>query len=453
MDDIVSTLFKFFIIAFLLFANAFFVAVEFSLVKVRKTRMEELSKQGNKVADLVLKQIADIDKVVGVAQFGVTIASIAIGWVGEATIVSIIQSMFNIIPHGAQQLVAIHTVSSITAFVLVTFLHVSLGEQVPKLISLQYTDETALFISRPTHFIAVIFNPFVALLNGFCNFVLKMMKIERPKSSFAHSTEELDMLVDASYKEGVLNETEKDILHNAFKFSDLIAKQVMIPRTDLICLPKDITFDELKKFTVENQYTRYPIYGEDIDDILGFLHVKDIYACNVNNDEFKIENLLRPILCVPETITMDNIIIEFKKKQAQIAIVVDEFGGTAGLITLEDVFEEIFGEVQDEFDEEEELDIKKIDENIYLANAMVRLDEMAEFFDVDEELFEEEDVDTIGGVVLKVLGRIAQVNDSIEWKNLTLTVKEIDGVRITKLLVVVREPFQVEEQTEEEAKG
>ena len=150
---------------------------------------------------------------------------------------------------------------------------------------------------------------------------------------------------------------------------------------------------------------------------------------------------------------MDNIIIEFKKQQAQIAIVVDEFGGTAGLITLEDVFEEIFGEVQDEFDEEEELDIKKIDENIYLANAMVRLDEMAEFFDVDEELFEEEDVDTIGGVVLKVLGRIAQVNDSIEWKNLTLTVKEIDGVRITKLLVVVREPFQVEEETEEEAKG
>ena len=204
MDGIVSTLFKFFIIAFLLFTNAFFVAVEFSLVKVRKTRMEELAKQGNKTADLVLKQISDIDRVVGVAQFGVTIASIAIGWVGEATIVSIIQSMFSIIPHGSQ-IVALHTVSSIISFVLVTFLHVSLGEQVPKLISLQYTDETALFIAKPTHLIAVIFNPFVALLNGFCNFVLKLMKIERPKESFAHSTEELDMLVDASFKEGGFN--------------------------------------------------------------------------------------------------------------------------------------------------------------------------------------------------------------------------------------------------------
>jgi len=449
--DVVSTLFKFCIIAFLLFANAFFVAVEFSFVKVRKTRMEELSKQGNKVADIVLKQMANLDKVVGVAQFGVTFASIGIGWVGEATISSIIQTMFNdILPPQDAQLIAIHTISSVAAFIFVTFVHVALGEQVPKLISLQNTEETVLMVARPTYIVSVIFNPFVKLLNGFCNFVLKVLKIERPKTSFAHSPEELDMLVDASYKEGVLNETEKEILHNAFKFSDLTAKQVMIPRTDLICLPKNITFDELKQFTIKNQYTRYPIYGEDIDDIVGFLHVKDIYACNVNNEEFKIENIMRPILCVPETITMDNIILEFKKKQSQIAIVVDEFGGTAGLITLEDVFEEIFGELQDEFDDEEEVDIKKISDNTYLTNAMVRLDEMAEFFEVDESYFEDEDVDTIGGLVLKVLGRIAQVNDVVYWKNLSLTVKEIDGVRITKLLIIVKSPFEIEEKTEDE---
>ena len=278
----------------------------------------------------------------------------------------------------------------------------------------------------------------------------ELLKIERPKTSFAHSTEELDMLVDVSYKEGVLNETEKEILHNAFKLSDLTAREVMIPRTDLICLPKDITYDELKKLTIENQYTRYPVYGEDIDNIVGFLHVKDIYACNVNNEDFKIENIMRPILCVPETITMDNLIIEFKKQQAQIAIVVDEFGGTAGLITLEDVFEEVFGEVQDEFDEEEEVDIKKVADNTYLVNAMVRLDELAEFFDVDESYFEDEDIDTIAGLVLKVLGRIAQVNDVIYWKNLSLTVKEVDGVRITKLLIVVKGPFKIKEETEEE---
>ena len=449
--DVVSTLFKFCIIAFLLFANAFFVAVEFSFVKVRKTRMEELSKQGNKVADLVIKQLNNLDKVVGVAQFGVTFASIGIGWVGEATISSIIQTMFNdILPPQDAQLIAIHTVSSVVAFIFVTFVHVALGEQVPKLISLQNTEETALMVARPTMIVSVIFNPFVKLLNGFCNFVLKVLKIERPKTSFAHSTEELDMLVDASYKEGVLNETEKEILHNAFKFSDLTAREVMIPRTDLICLPKDISYDELKKFTIENQYTRYPVYGEDIDNILGFLHVKDIYACNVNNEEFKIENTMRPILCVPETITMDNLILEFKKQQAQIAIVVDEFGGTAGLITLEDVFEEVFGEVQDEFDEEEEVDIKKVADNTYLANAMVRLDELAEFFEVDESYFEDEDIDTIAGLVLKVLGRIAQVNDVIYWKNLSLTVKEIDGVRITKILIIVKSPFEIKEEKEEE---
>ena len=413
--------------------------------------MEELSKQGNKVADLVLKQLTNLDKVVGVAQFGVTFASIGIGWVGEATISSIIQTMFNdILPPQDAQLIAIHTISSVAAFIFVTFVHVALGEQVPKLISLQNTDETALMVARPTLIVSVIFNPFVKLLNSFCNFILKLLKIERPKTSFAHSTEELDMLVDASYKEGVLNETEKEILHNAFKFSDLTAREVMIPRTDLICLPKDITYDEVKKFTIENQYTRYPVYGEDIDNIVGFLHVKDIYACNVNNEEFKIENIMRPILCVPETITMDNLIMEFKKQQAQIAIVVDEFGGTAGLITLEDVFEEVFGEVQDEFDEEEEVDIKKVADNTYLANAMVRLDELAEFFDVDESYFEDEDIDTIAGLVLKVLGRIAQVNDVVYWKNLSLTVKEIDGVRITKLLIIVKSPFEVKKEKEEE---
>ena len=404
------------------------------------------------MADLVLKQLANLVKVVGVAHFGVTFASIGIGWVGEAAISSMIQTIFNdILPPQDAQLIAIHTVSSVAAFIFVTFVHVALGEQVPKLISLQNTEETALMVARPTLIVSVIFNPFVKLLNGFCNFVLKILKIERPKTSFAHSTEELDMLVDASYKEGVLNETEKEILHNAFKLSDLTAREVMIPRTDLVCLPKDIAYEDLKKFTLENQYTRYPIYGEDIDNIVGFLHVKDLYACNVNNEEFNIEKIMRPILCVPETITMDNLIIEFKKQQAQIAIVVDEFGGTAGLITLEDVFEEIFGEVQDEFDEEEEVDIKKVADNTYLINAMVRLDELAEFFNVDESYFEDEDIDTVAGLVLKVLGRIAQVNDVIYWKNLSLTVKEIEGVRITKILVIVKSPFEIKEEIEEEA--
>ena len=269
------------------------------------------------------------------------------------------------------------------------------------------------------------------------------------KGSLVHSTEELDMLVKQSYKGGVLNETEKDMLHNVFKFSDLTAKQVMIPRTDMVCIPDDMTFEELNRLAAENQYTRYPVYSEDIDHIIGLIHVKDLYSLSINNEERPIKSLLRDILLVPETITMDNLVLEFKKRKGQMAIVIDEFGGTSGLITLEDVLEEIFGEVQDEFDEEEEIEIKEIEPNKYMANAMMRLDEMAEFFGFDKDSIDDEDVDTIGGLVVKLLGRIAQVNDTATLNNLTFIVKEIDGARITKL-EIIKQPVETEEQEEKE---
>ncbi len=443
-----GTIFNLFIIAFLLLSNAFFVASEFSMVRARKTRMEELSKQGNTTADVALNQIDDLDKFVASVQLGVTISSIGLGWVGESTMAHLIEPLFAFLPNLAQN-IATHTLSISIAFALITFLHVTIGELVPKSIALQYTEKTALVIARPMQLITTIFLPFIWLLNGFGNLLLKLLHVPRPKSSLAHSTEELDMLVDASFKEGVLNETEKEMLHNTFKFSDLTAKEVMIPRTDVVCVPKDITKDEMDKLASDNQYTRYPIYEDDIDHIIGFIHVKDLYATYLKGEAFDIEKLKRPILFVPETITLDNVVMEFKKCQGQMAIVFDEYGGTAGIITLEDVFEEIFGEVQDEFDGAEEVDIKEIGENSFEANGMLRLDEMAEFFKKDEEEFEEEDVDTLGGVILKLLGRSAKTDDSVDWKDMTLQVKEVDGVRITKILIVKHYPVDAQESEQE----
>jgi CBS domain containing-hemolysin-like protein len=449
MDSSASTLFNLFVIAFLLFANGFFVASEFSMVKVRRTRIEELTKQGDSNAKIALEALKDLDKFIAAVQLGVTISSIGLGWVGEATLARMIEPLFNFLPHTAQT-VATHTLAVSIAFAIITVLHVVIGELIPKSIALQFTEKTSLIIARPMRIITTIFLPFIWILNGLGNFILSLLKIPHPDQSLlVHSTEELDMLVDASFQEGVLNETEKEILHNAFKFSDLTAKQVMVPRTDIVGLPKNISFEDLKEITCENQYTRYPIYDEDIDSIIGLLHVKDVYSCNIKNEVFDIERLMRPILCVPEMITMDNIVMEFKKCNAQMAVVVDEFGGTAGIITLEDVFEEIFGEVQDEFDdEEEEAEIKEIEENTYLADAMVRLDEMAEFFNEDEKDYSEEDVDTLGGLVLKVLGRIANVDDSVEWNDLTLKVQEVDGVRITKIVIIKNIPSEETEKTE-----
>lgn|SRR5574344_256409 len=444
-----SILFNIFVVALLIFANAFFVTSEFALVKVRKTQLEQMSNEGNTSAKIALDTIANMNDMLAAIQLGITIASIALGWVGEATVVDIVEKIINICPNLAPHF-TLHAIAIPVSFALVTFLHVLLGEQVPKCIALQEPDKLALILARPIRFFEAIFRPFVWILSTSCTLVLKAFGINRPQAPLVHSTEELDMIVDASYNEGVLNETEAEMLHNMFKFSDLTAKQVMIPRTDMMCIDKDISYDEIHKITLENQYTRYPVYDENIDKILGFIHVKDLYAESLKHDTFNLQKLLRPLMLVPETMTLDNVMVEFKKRHCQIGIVVDEFGGTSGLITLEDVLEEIIGEVQDEFDNEEEIDIKEVAENTYVANAMMRLDEIAEFFDIDESQFDDEDVETIGGLVVKILGRIAQVGDVVEVpeQGFKFTVQKVDGARVTRI-VINKTPKNAETEKEE----
>ena len=433
---VVSDIFiNIFIIAFLLFVNGFFVAAEFALVKVRKTRLEQLCNDGNSKAKTVLKLVDNMNKMLAAAQLGVTIASIALGWVAEATIVQLITPIIKILPLGHM---AAHAIAVPISFLLVTYFHVLLGEQLPKCLALKHTESLALMIATPMDMFIALFEPFVWILQVSGDGLLKLLHADNEDASLVHSTEELDMLVDASYNEGVLNETEAEMLHNMFKFSDLMAKQVMIPRTDMICVPEDISYDEINKLALENGYTRYPVYEkENIDKIIGFLHVKDLYAIAMTKEEYSVPSLLRPILLIPETMTLDNLMMEFKKTHIQIAVVVDEYGGTAGMITLEDVLEEIIGEVQDEFDEEDEVEnIHEIDKNKYNANAMMRMDELAEYFGLSADILEEDDVETIGGLVVKQLGRIAEVGDTVSFKGLTFTVTEVDGARITQLEII-----------------
>lgn len=444
--DLTDIFINIFVIAFLLFVNGFFVAAEFSLVRVRKTRLEQLCNEGNSYAKTALKLVDNTNRMLAAAQLGVTIASIALGWVAESTIVQLIEPIIKLFPLNA--VVTSHVIAVPISFVLVTYFHVLLGEQLPKCIALRHPESIALAISTPMDMFITILKPFVLLLQVSGDKILSACHANSEDASLVHSTEELDMLVDASYNEGVLNETEAEMLHNMFKFSDLMAKQVMIPRTDMICIPNDITYEELNKVALENQYTRYPVYEENIDKILGFIHVKDLYSLAMTKESFSMEKLIRPLILVPETMTLDNLIIEFKKRHIQMAVVIDEFGGTSGLITLEDVLEEIIGEVQDEFDEEVEADIKEIGENTYIANGMLRIDELVEFFNLHESQFEEDDVDTIAGLVVKLLGRIANVDDTVSFNGLTFTVTEVDGARITKLQIY-KEPVVESEESEE----
>lgn len=436
-----SIYFNLFIVILLIFANSFFVASEFAMVKVRKTRLEQLSCEGDTTAKLALKMTEDINDMLAAAQLGITIASIGLGWIGAKTIADILyKTLVAVLPFISHELCLV--VSVPVAFILITFFEVLLGEQIPKCVALQNTEKMALLVARPMKLTMILLKPFVWFLATCSDKILELFKIDSSQNQLVHTTEELDMLVDASYNEGELNKTEAEMLHNMFNFSDLTAKQVMTPRTDMMCIETVMPIDDVKKFTAENQYTRYPVYEENIDKILGFIHVKDLYSKLLENENVNIEDIIRPILLVPETITLDNLVIEFRKRKSQIGIVIDEFGGTSGLVTLEDVIEEIVGEVQDEFDEEEEIDIREVAPDTYVANAMMRIDEIAEFFNMEETQFDYEDVETIGGLVVKELGKIAQVGDIVELKEqgLKFSVQKVDGARITRLVIQKSEP-------------
>ena len=365
------------IVFVLLLVNGFFVSAEFAIVRARRAKIEQLTKDGNVDAKLALKALEDMNFFIAAVQVGVTIASIGIGWFGSPTIEKMMDPILSNLPSSYVYLT--HTITAVVAFLVVTFLHVVIGEQVPKCIALQYPEKISLYVAKPMDIFMTISKPFVWVLNVACNAILRLFRIPVSTARVVHTIEDLDLMVNTSYDEGVLNETEKDMIHNVFKFSDLTAREVMIPRTDMVCVPIGMSIEELNKVATENQYTRYPVYDGDIDHITGLIHVKDLYSLSIKDEVCPIEKIQRKVLLVPETITMDNLVREFKKNKSQMAVVVDEFGGTSGIITLEDVLEEIFGDVQDEFDEETEFDIKEIKPNHYLANGMMRLDELANY--------------------------------------------------------------------------
>ena len=419
------------IILFLLLANGFFVASEFALVSVRQTRINQLANEGNKTAKVTVNALKELDKYIAATQLGITIASIGLGWVGEATLAKILHPLLDFLPY-VSNTIASHTIAVALAFALITFMHVVMGELMPKSIALQYPEKTTLAITRPLVFVARIFTPFIFLLNGFGNWCLKLINI--PPAHPAHSVhteEELDMIIDASYKGGVLNETESLLLKNSLKFTDLNAKQIMVPRCDVTAIAVDLDIKEFEKIILENQYTRYPVYDGNIDNIIGILHVKDLYSCKMKKENFELKHCLRKPLLVPETMMTDALLQNFKNNHTEIAIVIDEFGGMSGVITLEDVLEEIFGDVQDEFDEEEN-DIKKVGENKYIVNGLLRIDEFFTYFNIQQH---EDDIETAAGLMQKRLGRLAKMNDEIQIDNFKIRAVEFKGRRIKKLLV------------------
>jgi CBS domain containing-hemolysin-like protein len=412
----------------LIVLNAFFVAAEFALVRVRESRIMQLEQEGSARAGVVHAALRDLDTYLSVCQVGITVASLALGWVGEPAVSAFISPGLQAL--GIHNEGIIQLVSVVLGFAVITYAHLVFGEQAPKYFSIQRAERTALWISRPLKLFMFLFRPMVWLVNASTNFILRPWGIRLGEEMEAHSEEELRIMISSSTSSGVLDPQEREYLNNVFDFGDIVAREIMVPRPDIEALPSDAPLEELVERAAFGRYTRYPVYEGDLDHILGVVHVKDLFrAAMENGDNFDLGPLIRECLVVPENKRIEEILREFQKRKLQMAIVIDEWGSVEGLITIEDIIEELVGEIQDEFDEDEAA-IEPLGDNTYAIDGRVSITDVNEYFDID---LPHEDFDTIGGYVLGALGRPPEPGDTVEADGVTLRVKSVDGPRVSML--------------------
>jgi len=418
-------------VALLVLANGFFVAAEFSLVSVRRTRIAELVAQGIAPASWVQRAIENPDKVIAATQLGITLASLGLGWIGEPALSHLLTPIIELFP-GAVQAGISHTLSAGLAFAIITFLHVVVGELAPKSIALQNPERTSMAVAQPTVWTEMIFKPAIWLLNGTGNALLRLVGVQ-PASGheLAHSVEELKMLVTASTAGGVFELEESEMLHAIFDLGDLLVRQVMIPRTEIVGVEADVPLPEIITLVTESTYTKFPVYDDNLDQILGIVHVKDLLGCMQQPDwqSQTARSLVREPLYVPETLSVGTLLQEFRSHRQHIAIVMDEFGGTAGLVTLEDLLEEIVGEVSDPFDATTP-EIQTLPDGTALIDGLALIEEVNEQLGLD---LQDPNYDTIAGYALGKLGRIPKVNDVVDADGVRLRVEAMDGLRIARL--------------------
>ncbi|MDQ6694076.1 MAG: hemolysin family protein [Chloroflexota bacterium] len=448
----------------LVFAAGFFVAGEFSIVSVRQTRIEQLISEGSTVARSVKKALEHLDRYIAAVQIGITIATLALGGLGEPLLAETIRPWLEGVMPANEAFVSSHAVAGTLAFLFVTVVEIVLGEIVPKMIARQNAEATAMLLIRPLNFFVLIFRPLIWIVSLLSNGVMRLIGLRGDIAhTNVHSVEELEMLVVSSRKAGVLDREEEVILRRVFDFGDLTARQVMRPRTEIVALSVTDSFQEVISLMVEHRHSRFPVYEGDLDNIVGVVHVKDVFAAMAQGMVRDLEgvtgtlaerqagaqistrsqsdssgqglalvdvrSLMRPIPAVPETLDVDQLLTRMQGSGMHIAVVVDEYGGTAGMVTLEDVVEEIVGEVRDEFDPGDDRP------GIEFTPEGILIDGLMAISDVNEALGLEIEsgADTMGGYVFQALGRKPEIDDHVEGSGYTFRVEELDGLRIAKV--------------------
>ncbi len=416
------------IFAILIALTAFFVATEFAIVKVRHSRIDQLVAEG-KAGSLAAKQVTThLDEYFSACQLGITVTALGIGMVGESTFEFILHPLFETIGVPTDY---IHLFTIAAAFMIATFLHVVVGELAPKTIAIQKAEAVTLAFAKPIQIFYKIMYPFIWSLNGSARILLKLFGM-KPASEheLSHTEEELRLLLSESYKSGEINVNELKYVNNVFEFDDKIAREIMVPRTDIVGFEVNATFEEVLTQISEERYTRYPIYEGDRDNILGFLNIKDFLTLGMKNriqsETFTLQDFINPVICTIETTPIHDLLQKMQKERTHIAILLDEYGGTSGMVTVEDILEELVGEIRDEFDDDEIPEIRRVGEDHYIIYSKVLLDDVAKLLHIE---LEHPDVDTIGGWYF-TNDMDLDISKSIYYEGYQFAIKEKEGHQI-----------------------
>jgi CBS domain containing-hemolysin-like protein len=433
MDDVGVVALKLVAILALIAANGFFVAAEFSLVSIRPTRIDQLVDEGSRVARIIQRAKRDPTRFLIAAQIGITLASLALGWIAEPTLATLLVAVMHSMSLTLGE-VAVHAIATVITFTIITYLHIVLGENIPKALALQRTEPTVFLTAVPMEWLSIVATPFITFLNRTGQWMLRVVGVDGdPGHHLVYTEDEIRRLLAASHEEGILEAEERAMLEKVFDFADKDARDVMVPRPDIKMVPVDATWEQLMALVEAHGYTRYPVYEHDADHILGFLHLKDLFAHMAKSrspEAFSLRDILREILFVPETKPIVDLLNDFKTGRHRMAIVMDEYGGTVGLVTPQNLVEEIVGQVGDEFSEPHR-EVEKVAPGRYRVTGSLRIDEFNQRFGAD---LPTDEYDTIAGWVFGTLGREAHLDDSIEIGSCTFTVDQLQGHRITSIL-------------------
>lgn len=423
-----------FITFLLILINGFFVAAEFALVKVRASQLDVKAQKGSSRAKLAKTLLEKLDAYLSATQLGITLASLALGAVGEEVISHFVIGVFAKTGMVTNPL-TIHSISLPIALTLLTFFHVTLGEQIPKMIGIKFSMDTLLLFAWPLRIFYFIFSPFIWLLNKTSSIVLRVIGVKKVGDDEVHTEEELRLILTESEEGGAIKPSENELIQNVFDFDDRIVKQIMVPQNRVVALDVELGRGEITKRVIEEGFSRIPIYMGDIDNVIGIVHSKDLLKALIENRFRTLKDIMRPVHFIPESMKINELLRDFQKHHIQMAIVTNEFGSTAGLITMEDIIEELVGEIQDEHDEEKP-NVEKKSDTEFIVNAQATIADVNEALPI--ALPENAHYETVSGYINYIFGRIPAVNDKRKKDGYELTIlkrtrQSVDTVRLKML--------------------